>query len=291
MYRLKGVALSVPDDERIADIRSENDEYRVPAHLVITWEPLSYRVEGGIYGNEERKYIPITKAGGLTDLDNLTEAEALEAVRAGGYPAIPSKALIKLDSGLERKDPARQPQQYSRTMCAALKSGMHVGIDKDGSVTGQPGNFYSKDVGKVFRCTNGPEDMPRPGTNEKGRFFWDWDDTYSKFMILPREELTNYVQPEDVPVRVIESQETTSAGFSGGGEVSGNQLSAAVVVMGLSGSTVEDVNGAAPSLIAANVANFPDLQSTEVATAAASGTFVEYLESIGALSVEDGVIA
>jgi len=293
--RLKGIELSVPTDEQLAKMRTDNPD--IPAHvqMVVTWEPLSYRIEGGKYGNQEADYIRMSKGDGLSKLDNLTEAEALANIRSGGYPAVPGSALIKLARGLEKKDPTKMTRPYERFMVAAARLGIHLDIDVDGTKTGKPGALYTNDAGKVFKCTAGFEEFPTPGENAQGRFFWDWDETTSRFMRLPIARADDYVQPEDIPVRIIEAREdgtvTTPAAVSGGAAVdTTDALRNAISVMGIVGSPVEDVKETVRATALRNISKAPVLGTADVMAALTGGTFLEFVEGKGVITTAGGVV-
>ena len=291
--RLKGVELSVPTDEQLAKMRADNPD--IPAHIqmVVTWEPLSYRIEGGKYGNQEADYIRMSKGDGLSKLESVSEQEALANIRAGGYPAVPSAALIKLARGLEKKDPAKMTRPYERFMVAAAKLGIHLDIDLDGSKTGKPGSLYSNDVGKVFKCTAGFEEFPTPGENEKGQFRWNWDETTSRFMRIPVARADDYVQPEEVPVRVIESSddgEKVQAAAAAQTVDTSDALRNAISVMGLVGTDVESAKSTAKGVALRSISKAPVLGSAEVMAALNAGTFIEYAEGKGVITTAGGVI-
>ena len=300
-FRLKGIELWVPTDEQIAKSRAKAPDMPVHVSMKVTWEPLTYRkFIGDDEIKEEVDYIRVTKGKGLSAGD---EATAIATVRAGGFPAIPSG--VRLNAPDPRKaDPDKQPQPFQRFYVAAGRAGIVIDVDADGSVTGKPGQLYSKQVGKIFSCRNGAEDFPTvntdPVTGEalSGKDFWNWSDTKSVFMRVPMKELTDFAQPEQIPERRYERKEETDGEGTVGttttaapAALSTDDLRAAVSLLGISGKTVSVVNASATSLVVSNISKAPAvLGAGEVNRAAQSGKFVDWLVEQGVVTVQDGVV-
>jgi hypothetical protein len=291
-YKLLGVHLDIPTDEMLAKWKENGSEFEgVPVSLAVEWEPQSYRIEGGQFGNKEFDRIRLTKSGGVSP-------EGLANVRAGGYPAIPQSAMYKYPANPAKANPAKQAFPIQRFMVMAAKAGIDLSIDNDGSVTGKPGELYSKDAGKLFECTSGYEDFPTWVETDKG-VKPDWEDTKAVYMRLPIARVENFVAPAELPVRHIEAREDSgntggaavSAVSSGGAVDSTGLLKAAVEKIGIVGKTVEEVNEGAMGFVARNLAVAPVLGTTEVANAARGKQLVEYLVNKGVVSVTDGVVA
>ena len=300
-FRLKGVELWIPTDEQIAKMRAKAPDMPVHVSMKVTWEPLAYRkFIGDDEIKEEVDYIRLTKGKGLSAGD---EATALAVVRAGGFPAIP--AGVRLNAPDPKKaDPDKQPQAFQRFYVAAGRAGIVIDVDADGSVTGTPGQLFSKQVGKIFSCRNGAESFPTvnadpvTGETKTGKDFWNWEDTKSVFMRVPMKELTDFVQPEQIPERRYERKEesdglgtvgtTTTAAPAA---LSTDDLRNAIALLGIGGKTVSVVNASATSLVVSNISKAPAvLGAGEVNRAAQSGKFVDWLVEQGVVTVQDGVV-
>lgn len=300
-FRLKGIELWVPTDEQLAKGREKFPEGYAHVSLKVTWEPLTYRkFIGEDEIKEEVDYIRVTKGKGLSVGD---EAATLAIVRAGGFPAIP--ADVRLNAPDPRKaDPDKQPQAFQRFYVAAGRAGIVIDVDDDGTVTGKPGQLYTKQVGKIFSCRNGSEDFPTvnvdpvTGLALQGKDFWNWEDTRSVFMRVPMKEVTDFAQPEQVPERRYERKEEAEGAGTVGvtttaapAALSVDSLRAAVGLLGISGKTVSVVNASATSLVVSNIAKAPAvLGAGEVNRAAQSGKFVDWLVEQGVATVQDGVV-
>ena len=295
-YRLLGVRLDVPTDEIIQKWQAKREDGStvdsVPISLGVEWEPLSYKIEGSEFGNKEFDRVRLTKSGGVS-------LDALAAIRAGGYLAIPQASLYKTPNNPAKANPAKQAFEIQRLLVAFAKCGIDLSIDENGSVTGKPGEIYTKDAGQIFECSAGFEEFPTWEEDKKdGRVKANWEETKQTYMRLPLARVKDYVQPENVPVRHIERRDDdggsgTAATVSGGG--SGNAdvtelLRTAVEKIGIVGKTVDEVNSSAMSLVARNLATSPVLGTSEIANAARGGKFVEVLFSKDAIGIADGVV-
>lgn len=301
-FRLKSIELSVPTDEQLAKARLKAPD--LPAHvsMKVTYQPLTYRkFIGDEEVTEESDYIRVTKGRGLS---NGNEAYALQLVRDGGFPAIPADVRISVPDP-KRADADKMENAFKRFYVAAGKSGIVIDVDADGSVTGNPGQLYTKQAGKIYACRNGAEQFPTvntgpDGTPLTGKDFWNWNDTRSTFMRVPLREIVDFAQPEVIPEKRYDRREESS---EGGGSaitmvntspqgVDPASLRQAIGQLGIEGKTVSVVNASATALVASNIAAAPAVLGASVVNQAAqSGKFVDYLVEQGVVSVADGKVA
>lgn len=291
-YKLVGVSLNVPTAEQIAKMREKNPEYTgIPVSLLVEWEPMTYRIEGGTHGNKESDYVRLTKGAGVTE-------DAVAGIRAGGYPAIPSSAMYKTPAAPEKKDPSKQQFPIQRFLVAAARVGLNLSIDNDGSKTGTPGAIFTTDAGQLFECTSGYEDFPTWAEDSTGRVKPDWENPSQRYMRLPIARVKDFVAPEVMPVRHIEARDeggeaggaATSAVSSGATDIVA-LLKAAVTKIGIVGQTPTEVNEKAMNLVARNLGTNPVLGTTEVANAARNKQLVEFLVGKGVVDVSSGTVA
>lgn len=283
VFRLKNIELSVPTDEQLKKARSKFVDAKAHVSLKVVWEPLSYKkFINNEPVQEEVEYIRITKGDGLSGLEE-PETVVLERARQVGFHAIPAGVRISLPRGIHKADPEKQEQPFSRFMVYATKAGITVDIDE------QTGAVSSPQIGQVFRCLAGYQDFPTPKV-ENGKFRWDWDEKRSSFYQFPLEALTDYRQPEDLPVRRYETAENAEGVTTAGEDDLTGQLVAAARVLQIDGQDTGTVNANALSLSLTKAAEAPALSVPEVITAAEQGRFVEYLVSKGVARVEDGKV-
>ena len=279
-----GVSISVPTDEQIAARRVESEKYKPKGAFKVEWEPMSYTIQGGKYGNTVAKYLDFTFP--------LDDDEQINQVREFGWRGAGNinKRMSIPASLAQCKDP------WTRFMVMAQKAGLDLTIGENGSIT-------SKDVGTVFEVEDGvvvlPTRIQDPGTGkwrdsnpDKGERAW------TPFMILPVKKVTDYVQPDDVPVRFIgssdDSEPTTAATTTGGttSGVSPEQLASAFAEAGLIGASTSDFPTAASQINVTNKfgSRAPVLFAKEVQDAAASGSLFVYAMAKGAINIDGETI-
>ena len=295
IYRLKSISLYIPTDEQIAKARAKSPDVPVAVSARVAWEPLTYRKTiGGDVVQEEVDYMRLTTGRGLSTGN---EAENIAKARAAGLPGIDSSVRMRLPNP-KTANPDKMEQEFKRFYVSAGKAGLVIDVDEDGSITGQPGQLYSKQVGKIYACQS-PTQFPTVNSTADGKFdSWNWDDTKSSFVRIPVREVTDFVQPEQIPTRAYERREGSDEAQTPGNTttaapaaVTPADLKAAVAQLGLAGKTVSVVNASATSVVASNIAKNPTvLGSTAVAKAAQSGKFVDWLASEGVVMVEDGKV-
>lgn len=283
--RFKGAEVAVTTPEQLEKMRATNPDATPNVQMVVTWEPLSYRKEGGKYGNTETDYLRMS-------VGNLTEEEA-ERVRTAYWRGIPSDKRMSIPKASAE---ARRP--WERWMIKAKAAGLRMEIGDDG-------NFTSPDIDQVFEVEAGFDTFPQwiPGKGKGDRGHWSDADKGEKvsspYVRYPVAKAEGYVQPEDVPVRFVNNTDdddaapaVTSSGTTSNGGVSGGQLAAAFAEAGLIGAAEADFQSAAAQV---NVTNkfggkAPVLFLPEVQTAAAAGNLLAFGIERGAITVEDGVI-
>lgn len=275
-------------------MRVDNPDIPVHVGLEIVWEPLSYRIEGGAFGNEEHDYsLRLTKGNGLSGSEadgngpgSAYEREMLERVRLGGFPAIPGDVLVRVP----KSNNTRRP--WERWAKRAQSAGLRLDIAEDGNPT-------SPDVGQIFEVVSGFDDFPVWDETKGNRGGWTNPDKgeegSAKYMRYPVAKAPDYVAPEDVPVVVRETREDAAAPTTTGTANTGpsaEALAGAVQALGLVGQPVEALSGSQILARAnAKIGEAPVLASSEVSQALTSGNFAEYLVGKGVIGIEDGKVA
>src|SRR5690349_2138329 len=109
--KLVGVSITTPTDEQIAAGKERSENYKPRGSFKIDWEPMSYRKEGGKYGNLETDYLPFTF--GL-------DAEELAQVRQFGWRGAGNvqKRLSIPSTEAQAKEP------WTKFMVRAHKAGL-----------------------------------------------------------------------------------------------------------------------------------------------------------------------
>lgn len=280
-YRLVSVNVSIATDEQLAKMRDSNKDAQPRAQMVVTWEPLSYRKEGGKYGNIETDYYPMSSA--VSD-------EEIEQIRFGFWRGIPENKRMRIPQNLGQ---ATRPWQ--RFMLKAKNAGLRIDIGEDGQ-------FTSPDIGQVFKVEAGFDSFPQWQPNATGRGGrWTNPDKGESastiYMRYPVARADDYVQPDDVPVRFVQSADdgdttpavTASAGGSG---LTASAVAAAFAEAGMIGAPAADFSTAAQQINITGSAGSraPILFSEQIQSAAQDGTLLDFAVGLGAISIEDGVI-
>lgn len=298
-HALLSVAIEVPTEEQIVKITAEADyDYQPRASLVVRWEPKSYRIEGGEYGNVETDFIPITR--NLRDEDDNSVGltlEEREAVRQNGWRGLKDASRVDQRKVLPipRGKTTRNP--YARAMKRFQTAGIDLGVDDDGSVTGVPGQLYAKNAGTIFITESVQDDFPTwDSTLNKGRGGWN-EEGYQKWMRYPTKADPNYVAPpeDELPVRVIEARDDggtsnpapTTAGNAGGG-LNVEKLTNGARTMGIIGANAGDFQD--ENTQRALIARAPGKGVPEFAALSgkiADGGIVTFLEKVGAVTVDE----
>lgn len=285
---LKSVRVVTLDDDQIAKMRASNADLPVKASLEVKVTPLSYRLEGGAYGNERTDYIPMT-FGSLdysynrnTDTRTPTP-EVLDAVRAVGYRGIPENLMIKISQG---KKPEAARRYYERFVLKAQACGLALRIN-EGEMADLPvGQMYSPDEGQIVIIDEGREEFPT----------WDGDagnwqgDPIEKFVRYIIGKDPSYVQPAEVRVVHVQAAESTTPAPTAAGGTEGpsvEDLKTAVEAAGWVGQPFEKFASAALQIRAAVQGaqnGGPALAHPEVMTAAQDGRLLEYLAEAGVIA-------
>lgn len=282
--RLKNVYFSIISREDLASSREKYEDLKPRGQMVIEWEPLSYRKEGGKRGNVEFDFYAVSFGLDEEQYENAIEAK---------YRGIPQNRRMTIP-----KTVASANQAWQRFMLKAKEVGIRIEITDDG-------DFQSPDVGQVYRVEAGFVTLPtfEPNKNGKGGRWTNPDkgeNGREAYLRLPVANITEtYVQPEDVPVRIVNSSEdeslseapvTASAGNTGG--VSAAQLAAAFAEAGIVGSPVSDFSTAAQQMKVTTEAGAraPILFLPEIQQQAQSGNLINYAVEKGAVTVDGDVI-
>ena len=289
--RLLSVELAVPTQEQlektIATSRARGNNPPQPrASLRLTWEPLSYNIRGN-NGNVTVDYIDVSF--GL-------EPDDLDRIRTNGWLGIPDRRLVRVDdkSGVEGQT-REWPRYRLRT-----RDILSLDIDVDGSITGKVGQPFSTSVGHVFKVTEGQDTFPR-NVQDPVTQAWKVDVTNPRrsFMRYPIALADDYVAPADVPIRIPRSASTEAGAVMStttAGGVSADTLRAAVVASGMVGMRADELTSAVKQ-ITFLATHMEDDDNTivfgtgPINEAAGDGELLSFLQSKGALVVEDGVIA
>lgn len=286
---MKGLAIQIATDEQIAKGRLTRPDFKPHAQMVATWEPLSYRLEGGKYGNSRTEYYAITMGKGL-------EPDEIEMVRQHGWMgAGQTQKRMTIPNSLAE---AREPWTYF--MVHAKKVGLDISITPEGQLA-------SKDIEGVFEVEAGMITLPTRIETSPGSGKYRWSDpskgekAYTPYARVPIAKLTDYVIPENVPVIFITTGDddsvaapaATTANGSGAGGPTAEALANAAAESGMVGATAESFSGAGAQINLTNKfgSKAPVFFTKEVQDAAAAGGLVDYLVAKGAIVVNDGVIA
>lgn len=282
VFELASVQLWIPTDEQLAKSRARFENAKAHAQLRVAWKPKTYqKFIGDDEVTEEVDYFRMTKGDGIPE-------GLLESIREAGYTAIPNGILLTLPAS-KKADPDKQTSEFQRFMLSAAKAGIVIDIDDNGQ-------FFSPQVGKLYRCRDGAEEFPKPNIENNQFKGWDWDDPRLSFMRVPIAEVTDFEQPAELAQRRYERKETAEAGeatttTSAPAELGSADITAAFASIGIGGKPVAVVNASAVSLVVSNVAKFPAVfGAKEVQAAAQSGKLVDYLVERGAATVIDGVV-
>jgi len=276
-FRLKSVSLSVQTDEQLAKAREKYPDIKASVSLRVAWEPLLYRkFIGDEQIEEEVDYITMTKSGAVSD-------EALPFIREAGMKAVHKDMLIGLPNNAAKANPDKQPQAYSRFMVAAIRAGLVVDLDESGQIV-------SPSVGKIFRCATSSE-FPRATNDAKGNFKWDWEDTRTSYLRIPLSEVTDFVQPDEIPEYRYERKEEESSAqttTSATPAASAEDIAAAVRALGISGKPVALINDQGVNIISSKVGEYRAL--APLLSAASQGGLVDALVEKGLATVADGTV-
>ena len=283
VFELASVQLWIPTDEQLAKSRARFENAKAHAQLRVAWKPKTYqKFIGDDEVTEEVDYFRMTKGDGIPE-------GLLESIREAGYTAIPNGILLTLPAS-KKADPDKQTSAFQRFMVAAGRAGLVIDVDENGQ-------FFSPQVGKLFRCRDGAEEFPTPSTNAAGRFEWDWSEPRTTFMRVPLALVTDFVQPEELAQRrYARKEENGEAGVavttsSAPSPLDGAAIADAFKLIGISGKPVAVVNATGVSLVSANIVKAPAVfGAKEVQQAAQSGKLVDYLVEKGAATVEDGAV-
>lgn len=280
VLRLKAVYFSIISPEDLATSREKYEDLKPRAQMVVEWEPLSYRKEGGKRGNVEFDFYPVSFG-----LDN----DAYESAREGKYRGVPTARRITIP-----RNHANANQPWQMFMLKAKEVGIDLEITDDG-------DFSSESVGQVYRVEAGFRTIPtydpqkkrwtKPDNGEDGR---------EVYMRLPVENVSaTYVQPDDVPVRIVNASEdegpsaapVTATAGSGSG-VTKEQLAAALGEAGIIGNVVANFATPAQQMRAVTEAGAraPILFLGEVQGEAAKGTLLDYAVAKGAIEIDGDLI-
>ena len=289
--RLKAVRVGVLTDEQIAKMRAGDDTRRVQATLTVVWEPMSYVIQGGKYGNQQTDYIPMTIGSLDHDFDGKPTPEVLEAVRNIGFLGIPSNLLIRINP----KDSADSANRYYERFvirgrpCLALKV-------NEGERTDIPtGQIYSANEGKVFEVEEGYDTFPQWNPELGRRGGWDRKTTTSKYARYPVKVVDHYTAPESPRVVTIESDDTAEPATTvqaGGPTVEKLKTAVAASIAGTPVTKLTNRNQqvAAVGRAISESAEAAVLGHQEVQEAANDGTLLAYLEARGVITTAKGLV-
>lgn len=247
-HRLLGLSITLPTEEQRANW---NDPDAVRAQLIIEWEPVSYRIEGGPFGNKELDRVNVSRV--------LTPDERT-AVAQFGINGIPAGKINR-----NKGERANTPFEFLYR--ALRESGMDITFDDNG----QPTSPY---IGRVFETENAEREFR-------------WGSTWIR---VPIRLADDYAPPDDLPVMTRggakPDAQPASAMPAANGTVDVTALKGAIAEY--SGASANNVNSLGLELIA-KVAH-PELLKSEPQQAAREGRLVEWLVEQGAVTVDDGVV-
>lgn len=286
VLKLVSLGIQIATDEQIAKGRLTRPEFAPNATMVVTWEPMSYRLEGGKYGNTRTEYLQITYGKGLNP-------EEIQMVRDHGWRGAGStgKRMTIPKTLAEAKD------VWPYFMVAARDAGLEISITDDGQLA-------SPQIGQCFEVEAGTITLPRRIQDENTGKWRDsnpakGEAAYTPYVRIPTQILKDYVQPENVPVILITSGDDdtatvapTTTTAAAGSNVTPELLANACIEAGIIGAEAAAYEGMAAQVNVTNkyVSRAPVFATKEVQDAANGGTLIDYLVSKGAVSVTDGVI-
>ena len=285
--RLLDIQVSTLDDEQIQKTRAKFPDIAVQPTLKITYEPLSYSIDGR-YGNLQTDYIPMTfstrSLDWVRDKDGAVTPtpEVLAAVREHGFDGIPPKDMIKTPRG---NDPKKLERYYERWMIHFRNAGFSLRVN-DGEVDDRPiGQLYTPEAGAVVRVLEGTDEFPEFDVEAK-----KWTTTTkSKYVRYIVGAAPEYVAPEEVPVRRFAVEEVKDPPTTAGTSVTSEQLKTAVEAAGWVGQPVEAFEGPNKQIamlsrgITADAEAAP-LADETVQIAAREGNLLGYLEEAGVIA-------
>lgn len=287
--RLVDVKLSIATEEQIAKGRLSNEDFNPRPQMVITWEPVSYRKEGGKYGNVETDYLVMSYGDGYS-------AEEIAEFRTGFWRAMPRRLSIPTVL-------ANAKRPWELQMFRGKTAGLRLAIDDDGSKTGTAGQVYSPDAGSIFEVEAGMQTLPTWDPDKGKQGAWTnpakGEEGKTVYMRLPIHKADDYVIPDEVPVIHVRAADDddapTAAPVTTTGTVSGvtaEKIYAAFVEAGLIGTDVNAISTPQAQMALANKfgRTAPVFLTGELLGAATNGKLIELAESKGAITVVDGVI-
>lgn len=251
----------------IEQLAPKDDDTRVT--LAVTWEPVSYRIEGA--ENVEIVRLPLTFR--LSD-------EQIAAYTEQGIMGLPHggrENRIAVDS---RSKDGKERFPFERWRRAFKAAGFPVVV--------RGGQTTTDGIGHIFECETYMDSFPA-GNNEE----------YTKYMVYPRKTADDYVAPEELPVRIREARvfeggEAVSAVSNGSTPAgpSASQLGDALVAAGIIGKPITafaDVTSQITACVSAMTVA-PILGTAEVQSAAQQGKLIDYVVEKGAATVDNGVL-
>lgn len=202
VLRLVGVRAVTATPEQIKS-GLERDEPITAQHVYLEfrWEPLSYELISPRSNNLEIDGWPgykLTKGNGLNDAQ-------IEAVREQGYNAIPGDQAIRLLSFAGVPTDAQIQDKGKTLMQRHMAYAYRAGIVPSGTgPDGQP-TFADGIIGGIFEVRGGQDVFPVPvGENDvantTGKFYWDYENTYEKWVRYPLKRLDSFEMPANRPV-------------------------------------------------------------------------------------------
>lgn len=282
VLRVVGSEIHVPTVEERAVYE---DPTYIAAYLHIHLEPVSYRIEGGKFGNRERERFRITKG-------SLSEEEA-ERIRQIGWLGIPENKRA-VNSG------KKATYDFEAFRRALQETGNLIGMYIDDST----GNIEVAAKGKMFMFETKVVEMPvwNATGGSRGRGAWDFDNARDLYMRIPTAPADDYTPPpyDQLPVRFIEASEGVPAGSAvlGSGNTTGLDPAAlvllkdAVAAAGIIGKSVGDVATVDQQVTLTDKVSIahPIFGSEVVASAASQGKLIEFLQNSGVVRVENDQI-
>lgn len=250
------------------------------------YEPLSYRIKGGIYGSKEVQRIMFAS--------NLTEEEA-EAVRLTGYAGVPIEKIAKRD-----KKATTPRSEWDLFQISARKAGIRIGfapsgepvavfVNEDGSPQRDAAGAMVSALGHVVETEDGERTelsyKQRDGTMSQPPFVRSILAIADDFVAPPVEER------REIDRTPKEGAATNTVRTSAGPTT--EALVAAAETSGLIGKDADDLGDSDAQLAFANRmrTRVPIFGHAEIQAAAEAGTLLDYLADRGAIKVgDDGVI-
>lgn len=296
--RLTSVRVTILTDEQISKMRANRPDARINATLEVSWEPLSFNIEGGQRGNTVVDWIPMTyKYGVDVDKDGVSRPQAILDIRDRGLDGIPSDVLLSVPRPNAKAEAQRR--LYERWMVKSRAAGLRLTKNEGERADIPVGQIYSPDEGEIFHVEEGQDEFPQwnPDLGVRGR--WDQTDPIARWVRYPVEKAPGYAIPDQPRLVLVKATEDSTAKAAPTAAAAGSpqvaQVVAALNAADLIGQPVEKFESRERALrvvqgAIAGTAEAAILGHSEIQAAIDDGLFLDYLVELGAVDVSNGTL-